>query len=72
LGKLPDLKEAVSRALGRKVNVRLNGAAINNKEEGGDKAETEEAVKPWNPVEEPIVRHMLNLFEGQIIKGDLG
>ncbi len=68
-GKLEELKKAVSLVLGKPTAVRFAdtdsapGAGQEEEEAGKD------ASKPWNPVEEPLVRRMLDLFEGRIVDG---
>ncbi len=67
-GKLSDLQEVVCSALGRRVRVGFADAGPDMGNLEPDEA-AKETHEPWNPLAEPLVRHMLDMFEGRIVDG---
>jgi DNA polymerase-3 subunit gamma/tau len=65
-GKLSELQEVVCSALGRRVRVSFADGETDADDEDTDE-EVKETPGPWNPLSEPLVRHMLDMFEGRIV-----
>lgn len=69
LGKLADLQEAVCKALGKRVSVRFAGTEPKPEAEESREEEEEAPSRHWNPVEEPLVKQVLDIFGGRIVAG---